>query len=177
MEFSAAVNIQFEKHYLDYLPVMSKTAYMKIGNFEDAEDLCQDLFINYYNNIGRIKKDKSWLNCVLNNLVSDYHRVSVKSLDFSHGWEMFDSGAYPFLDSAIEARIILKDIFKNDRVFNDCLDRDVFQLYFFEDMPCGEISARVNLTRRQVYYRIEKVKTRIRYFLRQRGIGCINDIL
>ncbi|MEK7397019.1 MAG: RNA polymerase sigma factor [Candidatus Poribacteria bacterium] len=59
-------------------------AYSKLSNFQDAEDICQEVFIKAYQNLRTLKRTDSflsWLYAITSNLCKDWHRSNSRRID------------------------------------------------------------------------------------------------
>ena len=52
---------EFRKSYALYYPVVLSFLVSKVGDMEDAEDICQEVFIRFYNHYMDIREKKNWL--------------------------------------------------------------------------------------------------------------------
>ena len=54
-------NKEFAEAYNLYYPIVFSVVYSKISSYEDAEDICQVIFIEFYKKFEAIENKKKWL--------------------------------------------------------------------------------------------------------------------
>ncbi|MDY6934431.1 MAG: sigma factor [Spirochaetota bacterium] len=47
--------------YSEYYPVVFSAIYTKVGNREDANDICQEIFIRLYESLENVDNIRRWL--------------------------------------------------------------------------------------------------------------------
>lgn len=69
-------NKRFEESFLKYKDLIIKLAVSKTGNFQTAQEICQQVFLSFYKNMDRVDKDleKAWLIRATKNAIVDFFR-------------------------------------------------------------------------------------------------------
>lgn len=69
-------NKRFEDCFLQYKNLVIRLVMSKTGDYQAAQEICQQVFISFYNNMDRISDDlvKAWLMRCTQNAIVDYLR-------------------------------------------------------------------------------------------------------
>ncbi len=69
-------NGKFEDYFRRYKNLIIKIAMDKIGNYDDALDICQQVFVSFYQNMDIVSDElvKAWLIKCTRHAISDYYR-------------------------------------------------------------------------------------------------------
>ncbi len=69
-------NKTYEDYFRRYKDLIIKIAMDKIGNYDDAQDICQQVFISFYLNMDIVPEElvKAWLIKCTRHAISDYYR-------------------------------------------------------------------------------------------------------
>ena len=51
----------FTEDYMNYYPLVFSTIYSKVNNKDEAEDICQEVFIAFHNKYNEIENKRKWL--------------------------------------------------------------------------------------------------------------------
>ena len=63
---------EYSKSYRIYFPMVFNTVFTKVGDRDAAEDICQEIFIAYYDKFNEIDNHRKWLNGTIRNMVMKY---------------------------------------------------------------------------------------------------------
>ncbi|MCG9479845.1 MAG: sigma-70 family RNA polymerase sigma factor [Actinomycetia bacterium] len=140
--------IWFEKIYNRFMPQLFRYCYYRTGSKQEAEDLCSELALRAYNNLGRKKFNSrqffGWLYRVARNLLIDYYRKQGRSaVQSPPDKEQVSSENSGLIDNSpylsIELGIKNEKLFKAMSRLTD-LQREVVILKFIEDFDYKLIS-------------------------------------
>lgn len=69
-------NKRFEECFLQYKNLVIRLVMSKTGDYQAAQEICQQVFISFYSNMDRISDDlvKAWLMRCTQNAIVDYLR-------------------------------------------------------------------------------------------------------
>lgn len=140
----------FEEVMEQYMPMVYRIAFARLGDRSDAEDVTQEVFLRYFRtnlNYNDEEHRKAWLircavNCAKNTASSAWnrHRASGEMLENSDDPE--NEPAYSDCEEQFEKserRIsVLNAVMKLPEKY-----RTVIHLFYFEDMSVAQISAAV----------------------------------
>ena len=163
-----------EAHELWY-PMVFKAVYAKIGNPDDTDDICQDVFIDFFNKFETIADHRKWLYGALRFAVLKYYR-SKKDPGISID-EIFNDVGLTFVNGMRDARIVIQQIIENGDIFRDNADRAVFEMVAVGQMSYSDAARSLGFTKRQVEYRYRIVADTIVENLKKRGIQHLEDLL
>lgn len=177
MEALALREHEFESCYTNYHPIMSKVAYYKTGNRDDAEDICQELFLKFYENLDTIRDKKNWLNTVLKNMICTYYTKNTDYPELMDYSSLEEQASRSIFDNDIETSMILEEIFENCELLDNDIDKQIFYLSVFDNKSYNEIGRLLNLTKKQIHYRVDRLRFRVQYQLKMKGINNCEDLL
>lgn len=73
-------NKKFEEYFLRYKNLVMKIVMDKTGSYDDAQEICQQVFISFYQNMDNVSEKlvKAWLIKCTKNAIIDYYRKGSK---------------------------------------------------------------------------------------------------
>ncbi len=168
----AGDSVAFHRLVDQYQPEIFRMIYYRTRSKMDAEDITQDVFLQAYKNLKRLKSAavfRSWLYRIAVNRVRDFFRrkkfksmfgfVSVDEETFHEPTEMT---AAPEAGEGLERR----DFWRRIKELLDCLsrmEREVFMLRFFDELSINEMSAALkkneSTVKTHLYRALRKVKS------------------
>ncbi|HOS40831.1 MAG TPA: sigma factor, partial [Spirochaetota bacterium] len=114
-------NREFAEAYNDLYPVVFGAVYSKVGNPEDAQDICQELFVKLYEKLETIENRRKWLYGALRLEVMAYYRK--KKPDGVDIDEVFADVGLTFVNGFRDARIVISGAIEHDENFEDERER------------------------------------------------------
>ena len=171
---AAARDTFTEAHDL-YYPLVYGAAYSKVGNADIAEDICQEVFLSFWQKLGEIKDHRTWLLGALRFSVLKHYRK--KDGDQVNVDDVFDDVALTFVNGMSDARIVIKQVIDHGGVFKDDIDRVIFDMVAVSQFSYTETAVELGLTKRVVEYRYRKIADTIVSKLREQGVKKLEDIL
>ncbi len=159
----------FEKYYLKYSNLVLRIAMDRIGNYEDAQEICQHVFIAFYQSMDDVSEDlvKAWLiRCTKNAIVDYYRRVSREKEFVANAGESeigsiaIDGGVEPAevrLDSLDLMGKVLREVKKVNRQWFEVLFLNCVEGLSYTEMAkrlcVSETVLRARLYRARMYVR------------------------
>ncbi len=169
---------EFRKSYSDYYPMILNSLYHRVGNREDAEDICHEIFVNYYLKFEEIRDPRSWLIGAMKFSISNYYRkragADTTNADIA---DMEDDVHLAFENGFRDIRIIIHDAIEDPGNYRDEKERILFDLIAINHYSHHEAAQHLGMTRRQAAYKYRQVSRRILDRLNKRGITKIEDLL
>jgi len=168
-------NKKFAEAYNNLYPVVFSAVYSKVGNIDDTEDLCQELFIKFYNKLDEIENHRKWLYGALKLEVMAYFRKKKpEAVDID---EVFDDVGLTFVNGFRDSRIMIQDAIEDTDNYHDETDRALFDLVAVRNFSYEEAGAQLGMSKRQVRYRYGLIVDRLVDYFKQRGIHSLGDLL
>ncbi len=168
-------NREFAEAYGDYYPLVFSIVYTKVGNIEDAEDICQEVFIKFYEKLETIENRRKWLYGALRlQIFSHFRKKSRGSVELD---EVADDVGFSFVNGFRDVRIILEEAFDETANFNDERERVLFDLIAIRHFTYEEAGRQLGWNKRQVRYRYGEIVKRVLDYLRKKGIDKLEDLL
>lgn len=175
MDCSFNKNREFAESYNDYYPVVFSSLYTKIGNAEDARDLCQNLFVKFYEKLDEIENRRKWLyGAIRLELLSFYRKKRRDNIDIDN---LFNDVRLTFVNGFRDVRIIINEAIENIDNFSNERERTLFDLIAIHNFTYEETASQLGLSKRQVRYRYSLIVNRIQDYLSKKGIKSMEDLL
>jgi len=169
---------EFRKSYSDYYPLILNSIYYRVKNREDAEDICHEVFVNYYRKFDEVRDPRSWLIGAVKFCISNYYRKregsGAASVDIA---DMEDDVHLAFENGLRDIRIIIHDAIEDPGNYHDEKERILFDLIAINHYTYDQAAEHLGMTRRQAAYRYQQVSRRILDHLKERGITKLEDLL
>ncbi|MBN2159822.1 MAG: sigma-70 family RNA polymerase sigma factor [Spirochaetes bacterium] len=168
----------FRKSYSDFYPLILNALYSRVVNREDAEDICHEIFVNYYRKFDEVRDARSWLFGAMKFCISNYYRnkegSDPDSVDISN---IEDDIHLAFENGFRDVRIVIHEAIENSENYRDEEERILFDLIAINNYTYEEAATHLGITKRQAHYRYQQVSRRILEHLKERGITRIEDLL
>jgi len=168
-------NRLFAEVFNELYPLVFSTVYGRVNNIDDAEDICQEVFIHFYQKQDEIEDSRKWLYGALRLEVLSYYRKkkgAQVSLD-----DVFQDESLSFFNGARDVRLILEDALNHDGNYRDSMERSLFELIALKKFTYDEAASELGFTRRQARYKYGVIVKRILDYLSKKGITDLEDIL
>lgn len=163
--------VAFHRLVDHYQPEIFRMIFYRTRSQMDAEDICQDVFLQAHKNLGRLKSPavfRSWLYQIAVNRVRDYYRkkkfkslFAFVSVDEEYFHETAEMAIAPEAGGGLERRDFWRQI-KALMATLSRMEREVFMLRFFDQLSIKEISAALkkneSTVKTHLYRALRKVK-------------------
>lgn len=136
-------NLNSEKIYEEYRDKVFSYVRGKVNNYQDAEDLCEDVFVKVHKNLEKYDESKAsvstWIYHIAYNTVVDYYRTHKDS------YELLDN--YEYLDDSDE-QLDSESLEILSKVLNELPQdlKDIIVLRYYEDLTLKDISERMHMS-------------------------------
>ncbi|MBN1498447.1 MAG: sigma-70 family RNA polymerase sigma factor [Spirochaetes bacterium] len=170
-----AKNRDFAETYSDLYPLVFSTIYSKVGSLDDAEDICQELFIKLYDKLDEVENRRKWLYGALKLEVMAYYRKrKAGTVDID---EIFDDAALAFVNGFRDTRIMISEAIEELDTISEPGDRVLFDLIAVRNFSYEEAGSQVGLSKRQVRYRYGLIVDRLVDYFKKKGINSLEELL
>lgn len=166
---------RFTDAYFNYYTIVYNAVYLKVSNIDDAEDICQEVFIRFYNKIDEVENTRKWLYGTLKMVVLEYYKK--KTTGNVNIDDVFNDIALTFVNGMRDTRLIISSAIES---ISNTLTEDelkVFELIAYYNYTYNETAKNLGMTLRMVEYRYNKIVTQIIDHLKKKGIKDINELL
>ena len=154
-----------------YQPEIFRMIYYRTRSQMDAEDLTQDVFLQAFKHLGRLKSPavfRSWLYRIAVNKVRDYYRkkqfrslFGFSSVDDENFVETEEVAVPPQADSQMARKAFWEQIQKAMQALSK-MEREIFMLRFFDQLSIKEMTAALekneSTVKTHLYRAMRKVK-------------------
>jgi DNA-directed RNA polymerase specialized sigma24 family protein len=166
---------RFVENYDSYYSIVFNSIYSKVNNFHDAEDICQEVFIRFYDRMEEVENPRKWLFGCLRLVVFDYYKMKQKKdIDVD---ELFEDIGMGYVNGFRDSRMMIKQVI--DDICSESGDRDasLFELVAVYNYSFVQASRHLNLNYKQARYRYNVFAERVLGRLKEKGINNIEDML
>lgn len=170
----AAKKNDFTDVYSTYYPVVYSAVFTKVGNEDDTNDICQEVFLRLFRKLEEVDNVRKWLFIALRYVVIEYYR---KKRPEANVEDLFNDVALTFVNGFRDARIIIAEAIEDMNNFQDVREKALFDLIAVHNFTYEEAGRQLGMTKRQVDYRYNQITARILESLRRRGVKHIEDLL
>jgi RNA polymerase sigma factor (sigma-70 family) len=168
-------NREFAEAYNDLYPVLFGAIYSRVNSMDDAEDICQELFIKLYNKLSEVENKRKWLfGAMKYELMNYYKKKRPGDMDIN---EHFDDVGLGYVNGFRDTRIMINDAIEDMDNFDNETDRALFDLVAVKNFTYEEAGAHLGLSKRQVRYRYGLIIDRLMDYFKKRGIQNIEELL
>ena len=157
-----------------YYPLIYSAVYTKVNNVDDAYDICQEVFVKFFEKFEEVENPRKWLYGALRLSVFDYYRSQNKATNID---EVFNDIGLTFVNGFRDARIIISEVIENIDTFDKEEDKLLFDMIAINNFSYSQVGKQLGLTKRQVQYKYGRIVQQILDQLNKRGIKNIEDLL
>ncbi len=158
----------------DYYPLVFSTVYTKVGDVDDTRDICQEVFISFYEKFDEVENPRKWL----------YGAARIELLNYFKGRRgevnidgLMNDFGLTFVNGFRESRLIISEVLNDPGVYGDEIDSVLFNLVAVSNLSYSQTGKELGLSKRQVEYRYSRLVERILERLKKKGIKDIEDLL
>jgi RNA polymerase sigma-70 factor (ECF subfamily) len=167
-------NRRFTELYDAYYPMVFSAVLTKVDNPDDAEDICQEVFIALYNKLEEIEDVRKWLYGTLRYEVLAYYRKKNRNLSMD---DVFDNVALTFVNGFRDTRILIDKVLEKESAGLGETERELLELISVYRYTYEEAGKLTGLTKRQARYKYGLIVDRILDSLAKQGIKSLEDLL
>ena len=166
---------KFTEAYSDYYPVVFSTVYSKVNSFEDTQDICQDLFIRFYEKIDQIENYRHWLLAALRLEVLAWYRR--RRPDLVDPEVLFDDISLSFVNGFRDTRIVIEEAIEKIEEIHGSRNLVLFELIAIRHFTYEETGRQLGINKRQVRYRYIEIMRWLKEHLKEQGVKHLEDLL
>ncbi len=166
---------RFVDSYESFYSLIFSVVYSKVGTFQDAEDICQEVFVRFYNKLNEVENPRKWLFGCMKNVVFDHYKSKKGKDEDIEG--LFDEISLGYLNGFSDMRILLNETM--EEIYEEFGDRDavLFDLVSVYNYSIAEAARHLGLSYKKARYRYQTMSEKILARLREKGIERIEDLL
>ncbi len=166
---------KFTEAYSNYFPLIFSTIYTKVGEFHEAEDICQEIFIRFYKKFDEISSYRKWLYGTMRYVLLEHYRKKSKS----NNNEQLDTDdvSMTYINGFRDTRIIIEEAIDNLDQLEDKRSRTLFELIAINNFTYKEAGKQLGLSENQARYKYKTVTEILIRDLKKRGIKSLEELL
>lgn len=166
---------RFTEAYHDSYSAMFTAVYAKVGNADESEEICQELFLRLYRRMGEVENPRSWLYGALRLVLLEHYRKKGRSEEDIDA--LIDEVPAASSGNSDDARMLIREAVEDKGTFLNDLDRSLFELVAVYDYSFAEAARHLGISYRQARYGFDCVAKRIVSYFRSKGITNLEDML
>ncbi|HEY1405295.1 MAG TPA: sigma-70 family RNA polymerase sigma factor [Spirochaetota bacterium] len=166
---------RFTDTYNRLYSLLFSSVYSKVNNFDEAEDITQELFIRLFRKFDEVIEPRAWLYGALRIVLMDYYREKGKREEEIE--LLIDDARMSYVNGFREARMVIQAALTDPEVFAVDSDKVVFELVAIHNYSFVEVSKHLGLSYRQARYSFQTTARKIVELLKSRGIAKLEDLL
>jgi RNA polymerase sigma-70 factor, ECF subfamily len=163
---------QFSSAYMELYPLIYSSVLARIGNRDDADDICQEIFVIFYDKFDTIQNRRTWLFGTMKNVLLNHYRKKNRTVNID---DDFDGIGHTFTNGFRDTRILLQEAIENVECSEE--DRVILDLVATFNFTYAHVAGLLGRTRRQVEYRYGTLVKSIQDYLEKKGIKDIAELL
>ena len=170
----------FNEVYNNYYSVIFSSIFSKINDFHEAEDICQEIFLRFYDKFETIESPRKWLFGAMRIVMLDYYKAKKKknSREVLEEIEtLFEDVSMSYVNGFRDTRLIIEEALNDNSIYDNEKERLIFEIIAFHNFTFAQASRHFNMHYWQVKYAYEKVVKAIMTFLNSKGIKSLEDLL
>lgn len=153
----------------DYGPLVFRLVVRMVGRIEDAEEVCQDVFVKALTKIATFNPQKAalntWLTRIAYNEAVNHLRRSTKDIIFSDFDDMGDEELDTPFDSQHDEMTIL--LLEKAMKTLPVQDQTLLSLFYYENMSLRDIAFVTDSKPTTVGSRLSRIRNRLYHFIKQ----------
>jgi len=166
---------EYSAKYSQYYPLIYSIINSRLGNADDTQDICQEVFLLYFDKFEQVENHRSWLISTANYLLQNFYRK--KSGKESNIEDPSAESRLKYENGARDTRLLINDAIQDMNNFEDERDKILFDLVAVYKYKYKEAAELLGLSVRQVRYRYQTIKQKLMQHFRDKGISKLEDIL
>lgn len=161
--------------YLDYYAVVFGTIYSWLRNKEDAEDICHEVFLRFYEKMDNLEdiNIRSWLLVTAKNIMLNF--INKKKPANISELKDFDESCATHNNGHKDTQILINNAL--DSIACNEIDRNIIELIAVNNFTYKETACLTGLSRRQVEYRYTQLVKKLLDYLQAMGIYTLGELL
>jgi len=165
--------IAYTKVFTEYYPFVFNTVYAKIGNEHDAGDICQEVFLIFFEKFEEVENPRKWLFGTMKNVVKQFYGRRYKSdIDID---SIFDDDGLLYVNGFRDTRLIIREAVDNSEISEE--ERMLLDYIAFNGYSYSNAGMIMGLSKKQVFLRYSRAVKIILNYLADRGITNIEELL
>jgi len=161
----------FTAHY----SALFSAVHSRIGNFQEAEDICQEVFLRLYRKYDEVEDPRRWLYGAMRIVMLDYFKAKGRSdIDVD---SILDDASLAYVNGFRDTRLLLQEAM--EAIYTDEGEREwvLFNLIAIHGFSLVQAGRHLKISYKQVRYGYEKAMKKLLAHLNARGIRSLEDLL
>lgn len=169
------ITAAFTAVYSDYYALVYSVIFSKLNNADEAEDICQEVFMRLYERFAEVREPRKWLYGAMRLVMLEHFRKK-RGADVNID-DLLDDVSMGYVNGFREARIIIRQALNDMNNYENAEDRIAFELIAVHNFTYREAAEQMGITEHKIRYKYNRVSERLLAYLRARGVKGLEDLL
>ncbi len=165
----------FTDSYNSFFPLMFSLVHSKVGNAHEAEDICQELFMTFYEKYDTIDNPRKWLYGAMRIVILKYYEGKKKDKTELEG--LLEDVSMSYVNGFRDTRVILEEALEDSNSFKNEEERVLFELVAYYNFSLAKACRHLDMTYDKGRYTYDSVTKRLMDYLKKHGINQLEDLL
>ncbi len=166
---------RFTEIYNEHYAAVFGAAYARLHDVDAAKDVCQEVFIRFYNKMDEAENPRYWLYSALRYVVFEYYRKNHR--DEANLEDIDVSIEHSYVNGFRDSRIIIEEALNDISIFGDENTKNLYDLIAVYHYTYKEAGEQIGISERQAKYRYQQTVHRLLDHLKSKGIRGLEDLL
>lgn len=164
----------FSDVYSDYYSLIFSSIARKLNDESDTEDICQEIFIRFYEKFDEVENPRKWLFGTMRNVIFEYFRKKRPNEDID---DFLGDVNLTYVNGFRDTRILISEALESEENFENEKEQILFDLIAINHYTYREAGNELGITKKQAGYQYGIIVKRIIDFLHKKGIHNLEDLL
>jgi len=166
---------EYTEMYTSFYPLISNVVFSKLRDFDATHDICQEVFLRYFEKFSEVENHRRWLLNTVNYVILEHYRKTKGNhVDID---SVIENVSLSFVNGFRDTRLMIEDALDNIDNFGSEKNRAIFELIAVHNYSYKEAGTNLGLTEHQTRYRYNMVVDRLMDHFKKRGIHGMEDLL
>jgi len=165
----------FSAVYSDYYALIYSVVYAKLNNADEAEDICQEVFMRLLERFYEVENPRRWLYGAVRLVMLEYFRKK-KGHDVNVD-DVLDDVSMSYVNGFRDTRIVIQQALEDMNNYEEETDRIVFELIAIHNFTYQEAAEQLGITEHKSRYKYNRVSERLMTYFKGKGIKGLEDLL
>jgi RNA polymerase sigma factor (sigma-70 family) len=165
----------YTQMYTDFYPLVSAVVFSRIRDKDATHDICQEIFIRYYQKFEEVENHRQWLMGTIKYVLLEFYRKSKgDSVDID---SVVNDVKMTFVNGFRDTRLMIEEALENIENFGDEKNRILFELIAVHGYSYREAGENLGITEHKARYWYNIVVEKLMDHFRKKGIHGLEELL
>ncbi len=166
---------EFTDIYAQYYPIVMCSIFSRVSNYDEAEDIAQEVFIRLLEKMESIIEPRKWIFGTMKFVTMEYYRRKGKNDEDIENY--INDFSMNYINGFKDVRIIIEEAISHEPNFTDEKDKILFELTAIDGFSLKDAAEMTGYTYDKARYRYNKAVANIIGYLKSKGINSLEELL